>query len=64
MTGVCTEFDDQKGYGTILGDDNKNYFCHFSAIQSHAISLDVGQKISFDASDSKRGPMAVMVKVI
>lgn len=64
MTGQCKEFDINKGYGTILGEDDKNYFCHFSSIQSTAIHLETGTKVSFDAVTGKRGPEAVTVKVI
>jgi CspA family cold shock protein len=64
MTGKCTEFDDKKGYGHILGEDGNSYFCHFSAIQSERISLDVGEKVSFDVVDGQRGATAVMVKAI
>ncbi len=64
MTGKCIEFDANKGYGRIADDSGKTYFCHFSSIQSSAIHLDVGTKVSFDTLDGKRGPEAVMVKII
>jgi cold shock CspA family protein len=64
MTGKCIEFDINKGYGTIIGEDNKNYFCHFSAIQSTAIHLETGERVSFEPIIGKRGAEATIVKAI
>ena len=64
MTGTCKEFDADKGYGTILGEDNQSYFCHFSAIQSERISLEPEEVVTFEPADGKRGKMATLVKHI
>jgi len=62
MTGTCLEWDIDKGYGTLQGSDGKRYFCHFSAIQSTDISLDVGEEVDFEPSMGKRGNEATLVK--
>jgi len=61
MTGKVSEWSDDKGYGTILGNDDINYFCHGSAIQAQSFSLDVGDTVDFTPQDSKRGKMATLV---
>ena len=61
MTGTCKEFDADKGYGTITGDDGNSFFCHFSSIQSDDISLDAGERVSFTPAESVRGKMATLV---
>jgi len=61
VNGKVSEWSDDKGYGTIRGDDNVNYFCHGSAIQAQSFSLDVGDTVDFTPQDSKRGKMATLV---
>jgi len=62
MQGKCSEWDENKGYGTIMGEDGKRYFSHFSHIQSTDISLDVGESVTFEPVLCKdRGNMAVLV---
>jgi cold shock protein len=64
MQGTCKEFDINKGYGTITGEDGKSYFCHFSAIQSNAISLDPDDAVTFTPAEGARGKTATMVTLI
>jgi cold shock CspA family protein len=65
LTGTYKDFDINKGYGTITGEDKNQYFCHFSAIQSDRISLNVGEVVTFEPleeSKCKRGKTATLVK--
>lgn len=63
MQGKVKFFNAQKGFGFITGDDNKEYFVHFSAIQNDGYkSLEDGQSVSFDVEMENRGPKAVNVK--
>ena len=49
MQGKVKWFNAEKGYGFIEGEDGKDVFVHFSAIQSDGFkTLDEGQMVSFD----------------
>lgn len=58
-TGKVKWFNAEKGYGFITGDDGTDIFVHYSAIQSEGFkTLDEGQAVSFDVTQSDRGPQA------
>lgn len=50
MTGKVKFFNDSKGYGFIIcDDDNKEYFVHFTGIVgSGHRTLSEGQQVTFD----------------
>lgn len=63
MTGKVKWFNAAKGYGFITGDDGKEVFVHFSAIQTDGYkTLDEGQAVEYDVNDGEKGPQAVDVK--
>lgn len=65
MTGKVKWFNAAKGYGFITGDDGKEVFVHFSAIQSDGYkTLDEGQAVEYEVNDGDKGPQAVDVKKI
>ena len=58
--GTVKWFNPAKGFG-FISDDNggDDVFVHFSAIQSDGFNtLDEGQAVSFDITQSDRGPQA------
>ena len=58
-TGKVKWFNADKGYGFITAEDGTDVFVHFSAIQSDGFkTLDEGQAVSFDITQSDRGPQA------
>ena len=60
--GTVKWFNADKGYGFITGEDGKDVFVHFSAIQGDGYkTLDDGQAVSFDVEQSDRGPQAANV---
>lgn len=62
MEGTVKWFNADKGYGFITGDDGKDVFVHFSAIQGEGYkSLDEGQHVTYDVEESDRGPQAANV---
>ncbi len=61
-TGKVKWFNAEKGYGFITTDEGKDVFVHYSAIQSDGFkTLDEGQGVSFDITESDRGPQAANV---
>jgi len=61
-TGKVKWFNAEKGYGFITADDGTDIFVHYSAIQGEGFkTLDEGQAVSFDVTQSDRGPQATNV---
>ena len=63
--GVVKEYDRQKGFGFIAGDDGEDYFVHVSGLREHLKwkGLRGGQKVSFDIDRDIKGDRAVNVRV-
>ena len=60
--GKVKWFNAEKGYGFITGEDGKDVFVHFSAIQGEGFkSLEEGQEVTFDVQQGARGPQAANV---
>ena len=58
-TGKVKWFNAEKGYGFITTDEGKDVFVHYSEIQSEGFkTLDEGAAVSFDITESNRGPQA------
>ena len=65
MTGKVKWFNAAKGYGFITGDDGKEVFVHFSAIQVDGYkTLDEGQAVEYEVNNGEKGPQAYDVKKI
>ena len=62
MNGTVKWFNAEKGYGFITGEDGKDVFVHFSAIQGEGYkTLDEGQKVTYDLVQGNRGMQAANV---
>ena len=62
MNGTVKWFNAEKGYGCITGEDGKDVFVHFSAIQGEGFkTLDEGQKVTYDLVQGNRGMQAANV---
>ena len=60
--GTVKWFNAEKGYGFITGEDGKDVFVHFSAIQGEGFkSLEEGQSVEFEVQQGARGPQAANV---
>jgi len=63
--GAVKWFNPDKGYGFIAVDDGKDVFVHFSAIQADGYrSLEEGQRVEFEITQSDRGAQADKVHVV
>ncbi|MBQ4177796.1 MAG: cold-shock protein [Lachnospiraceae bacterium] len=59
MKGTVKWFNAEKGYGFITGEDGKDVFVHFSAIQGEGFkTLDEGQSVTYDLTEGQRGMQA------
>ena len=62
QTGTVKWFNAEKGFGFITGEDGKDVFVHFSAIQSDGFkALEEGQSVTFNVGEGQRGPQATNV---
>ena len=59
MKGTVKWFNAEKGYGFITGEDGKDVFVHYSAIQGDGFkTLDEGQSVEYDLTEGQRGMQA------
>ena len=62
QNGKVKWFNDQKGYGFIAREDDRDVFVHHTAIQMEGFrTLREGEDVVYDLRDSDRGPQAVNV---
>ena len=62
MQGKVKWLNAEKGYGFIEGQDGKDVFVHFSAIEQDGFkTLDEGQEVEFEVVEGARGPQAANV---
>ena len=63
--GTVKWFNADKGYGFIAVDGGRDVFVHFSAIQMDGYrSLEEGQRVEFEITQSDRGPQAEAVRAV
>ncbi len=60
--GTVKWFNNEKGFGFIEVEGEKDVFVHFSAIGGDGFkSLEEGQRVEFDVTDGPKGPQAANV---
>jgi len=62
-SGVVEKFDSKRGFGFITRENNEsNIFVHYSEIQGEGYKeLNAGQKVTFEAKQTEKGPAAFNV---
>lgn len=65
IKGTVKEYDNTKGYGFIIGEDDRDYFVHVSGLrlQLQQRGLREGQQVLFDGEFSIKGDKAVNVRI-
>ena len=63
MKGRVKMFNQDKGYGFILGDDKYDYFFHVSEVKSMDMPTS-NSIVEFEESSSEKGRKAINIKVV
>ena len=63
MEGIVKFFNRNKGFGFIHGDDEKDYFVHFTALPRNVFLRD-NDRVSFEAVEGDRGLKADKVQLL
>ena len=62
LKGRVKKFDAAKGYGFIVGEDGKDVFVHYSAINQEGYkALAEGDVVTYELKETERGPQAANV---
>ncbi|MBS3970179.1 MAG: cold-shock protein [Clostridia bacterium] len=60
--GTVKWFNNEKGFGFIEVEGEKDVFVHFSAIAGDGFkSLEEGQRVEFEVTEGPKGPQAANV---
>ncbi|AME09023.1 major cold shock protein CspA [Gemella bergeri ATCC 700627] len=60
--GTVKWFNEEKGFGFISVEGEKDVFVHFSSIQKEGFkTLKEGEKVEFEVEEGNRGPQAANV---
>jgi CspA family cold shock protein len=62
VKGTVKNFNKDKGYGFITGEDGKDVFFHYSALQMDSYKVaSIGDHVEFEVEESARGLRASKV---
>jgi CspA family cold shock protein len=65
LQGKVKWFNQEKGYGFIEVEGDKDVFVHYSAIQQEGFkTLKEGDTVEFDVVEGQKGPQAANVTVL
>jgi cold shock CspA family protein len=53
--GVVVDFDDDRGWGSVRGDDGQELFFHCTAVADGSRSIAVGTAVTYDVVAGHRG---------
>ncbi len=64
-TGTVKWFDNAKGYGFVVREDQEDVFVHYSGIRGEGYrTLEEGQQVEFSVVQGDKGPQAQDIVVI
>lgn len=63
MEGIVKWFNRKKGYGFIKGDDEQEYFVHYTAVQK-GVFLKDDDRVSFEPAETDKGKQAQNVALL
>ena len=63
MKGTVKWYNLKKGYGFIVGEDNTEYFVHYTQLPQGTI-LAPDENVEFKVEETDRGLQAVEVKIV
>ena len=61
VNGTVKFFNRVKSFGFIAGDDGKDYFVHVTGLKP-GVTIDEGDKVSFEVIEGEKGPKADKVE--
>ncbi|MEJ5348480.1 MAG: cold-shock protein [Desulfosoma sp.] len=65
MEGRVKWFNEKKGYGFIETENQGDVFVHYTGIQGEGFrTLTDGEAVSFDITETPKGPQAINVRRI
>lgn len=62
MEGSVTFYNEERGYGFVLGDDEKSYFFHVTSYEPNVNELDVGDRVDFEGGQVNGKPKVSKIK--
>lgn len=63
MLGTVKWFNSQKGFGFITTQEGNDVFVHYSGISENGFkTLEEGQEVEFEVTESQKGEQAVNVR--
>lgn len=64
VAGEVTWFNEQTGFGFILGDDKRDIFVHYTEVTRDGFqTLVPGERVTYEVGDADRGPKALDVRL-